>query len=107
MKKQLDSKYLELLAYSGMSGSHFSILMLLMTGSFTQAQIGEKLNIRRQNVNRCIKELESRGFIESDRVEGRNKFLKAVTNAKAIETAQEGMQLKDQLSFDDIPSEKE
>lgn len=72
--------------------------MLLLTKSYTQAQLADKLGIKRQNVHRCIKELEEHGYISVDRVEGRNKFLKANTSAKDIHNDDF---VKGQLTFGD------
>lgn len=85
MKKQLTTEYLELLATSNFTTSyHYRVILILMTGTYTQAQLSEKLGIKRQNINRCVKELEEHGYILVDRVEGRNKFIKANTSVKAI-----------------------
>ena len=59
-------------------------IMLLLTGSYTQSQLAEKLSLKRQNVHRCVKELAEHGYILVDRVEGRNKFIKANTSVKSI-----------------------
>lgn len=76
MKKQLTTEYLELLATSNFATAyHYRVLLLLLTGSYTQSQLAERLGLKRQNVHRCVKELEEHGYILVDRVEGRNKFL--------------------------------
>lgn len=85
MKKQLTTEYLELLATSNFATAyHYRVLMLLLTGIYTQSQLAERLGLKRQNVHRCVKELEEHGYILVDRVEGRNKFLKANTSVKDI-----------------------
>lgn len=87
MKKQLTTEYLELLATSNFTTAyHYRVLMLLITGTYTQSQLAEKLNIKRQNIHRCIKELEEHGYIVVDRIEGRNKFIKANTSVKSIKS---------------------
>ncbi len=85
MKKQLTNEYLELLATSDFATAyHYRVLMLLLTKSYTQSQLAEKLGMKRQNVHRCVKELEEHGYILVDRVEGRNKFIKANTSVSNI-----------------------
>lgn len=99
MKKQLTTEYLELLATSNFTTAyHYRVLMLLLTGSYTQSQLAERLGLKRQNVHRCVKELEEHGYILVDRVEGRNKFLKANTSAKDIHNDDF---VKGQLTFDE------
>lgn len=98
MKKQLTTEYLELLATSNFATAyHYRVLMLLLTGSYTQSQLAERLGLKRQNVHRCVKELEAHGYILVDRVEGRNKFLKANTSVKDIHN--DDTHLKEQLMF--------
>ena len=85
MKKQLTTEYLEMLAASNFfTAYHYRILMLLLTGSYTQSQLAERLGLKRQNVHRCVKELDEHGYILVDRVEGRNKFIKANISVKDI-----------------------
>ncbi len=85
MKKQLTTEYLELLATSNFTTAyHYRVLMLLIAGTYTQTQLAKKLNLKRQNVHRCIKELEEHGYILVDRIEGKNKFFKANTSVKSI-----------------------
>lgn len=73
--------------------------MLLFTKSYTQSQLAERLGLKRQNVHRCVKELEEHGYISVDRIEGRNKFIKANTSVKDIHNIDE--QSKGQLTFND------
>lgn len=85
MKKVLTTEYLELIATSNFATSyHYRVLLLLLTGSYTQSQLAEKLGLKRQNVHRCVKELEQYGYILIDRVEGRNKFIKANMSVSTI-----------------------
>lgn len=84
-KVTLTVEFLELLATSEfVTAYHYRVLILLLTGVYTQSQLADKLQMKRQNVHRCIKDLESHGYIEVDRIEGRNKFLKATTSVKKI-----------------------
>ncbi|MDE6425475.1 MAG: MarR family transcriptional regulator [Ruminococcus sp.] len=100
MKKSLTSNYLELLATSTfVTAYHYRVLLLLLTGSYTQSQLAEKLGMKRQNVHRCVKELEEHGYILVDRVEGRNKFIKANTSVSAILATDDHSE--GQLKFDD------
>lgn len=100
MKKQLTTEYLELLATSNFATSyHYRVLMLLLTKSYTQSQLAERLGLKRQNVHRCVKELEEHGYILIDRVEGRNKFIKANTSVSTILATDEHSE--GQLAFDD------
>lgn len=84
-KVTLTVDFLELLAKSEfVTAYHYKVLLLLLTGVYTQSQLANKLQMKRQNVHRCIKDLENHGYIEVDRIEGRNKFLKATTSVKKI-----------------------
>lgn len=99
-KITLTVDYLEILASSEfLTAYHYRVLILLLTGIYTQSQLADKLNMKRQNVHRCIKELEANGYIEVDRIEGRNKFFKATTSAKKILEATSNI-LQGQLKFD-------
>lgn len=80
----MDKRYLEYLAKSDLSTYHYKILLLLNIKPYSQAQLADELEILRQNAHRIIKELEARNLIEVDRIEGRNKFYRAVTNMKAL-----------------------
>lgn len=56
----------------------YRILLLLLMKSYTQSQLSIKLNVKSQNILKYVKELEAANLIEIDRIEGRNKFYKAV-----------------------------
>lgn len=56
----------------------YRILLLLLIKSYTQSQLSIKLNVKSQNILKYVKELEAANLIEIDRIEGRNKFYKAV-----------------------------
>lgn len=57
----------------------YRILCLLSTGEYTQAQICSILDISdRSNLNKYVKELENLNLLEITKIEGKNKFLKAV-----------------------------
>ena len=72
--------------------------MLLLTKNCTQLQLVTKFDLKRQNVHRCVKELEQYRYILLDRIDGRNKFIKANTSVSAVHTA-------NQLILDDKISE--
>ena len=87
MKKQITTDYLELLADGNFTTYHYKVLCLLMTGTFTQAQLATRLGVKSQNIHRCVKELIEQGFVVVDRTEGRNVFLKAETSVGKIRQA--------------------
>ncbi len=100
MKKQFTTEYLEILATSNfITAYHYRVMLMLLTGNYTQAQMADKLHLKKQNIHKCIKDLEKQGLVEVDRIEGKNKFLKAVTSVKMIQAHQE--QLDGQLSLED------
>lgn len=85
MKKQLNGEYFDMLAKSNFTTYHYKIVLLLLaTGALTQAQLADELNMKRQNVNRYVKDLLEHGYITIERIEGKNKFLRAVTSVKNI-----------------------
>ena len=85
MKKiSLTPSYAELLAQSELTAHAYKCLMLLLIEPKTSAQIADTLHIQRQNASRYIAELSSKGLVTIDRVEGRNKFIRAVTSIKEI-----------------------
>ena len=89
MKNKISKEFFELLATSNfITAYHYRVILLLLTGTaYTQAQIADRLGLKRQNVHRCVKELEERGYILVDRIEGRNKFIKANLSVKDIRLA--------------------
>ncbi len=97
MKKQ----YFEMLAKSDFATTyHYKIVLLLLaTGALTQAQIADELNMKKQNVNRCVKELLEHGYITVERIEGKNKFLKVVTSIKDIRCTNSDEAISGQLEF--------
>lgn len=63
----------------------YRILLTLTVEIHTQAQLCTLLDIRNQHIAKYVKELEAFKLIEVDRIEGRNKFYKAVTDLKKIQ----------------------
>lgn len=63
---------------------YYKILMLLHTKAYNQAELGRILEMPYQNIYKYIKTLEKENLIVIDRVEGRNKFYRAVTDINKI-----------------------
>ena len=82
MKLKISAEYLNDLAMQdGFTTLHYRIMLVLLTGkSYTKAQLATKLEKFPQNLAPPIKDLMDRGYVTVDRIEGRNKFLKAVLN---------------------------
>lgn len=100
MKKQLNGEYFDMLAKSDFTTYHYKIVLLLLaTGALTQAQLADELNMKRQNVNRYVKDLLEHGYITVERIEGKNKFLKAVTSIKSISQTKTDEIINGQLEF--------
>ena len=75
----MKTEYIDYLTTLDISGQSFRILLALNIKEHTQTQIQEKLNIQdKAQVNKLFKDLSNRGLIEISKVEGRNKFYKAV-----------------------------
>lgn len=88
----MDKKYIEYLATLELTTFHYKILLLLNSKPYTQAQIAEILEAKKQNINKHFKELESLHLIEVDREEGRNKFYRPIINLKLISQHMKGQQ---------------
>ena len=85
-KINLSADYLTALSTADLTTYHYKVLLLLAVQTRTQAQIADFLQIKKQNINKYVVELTKMGLLEVDRIEGRNKFLKAVnTFPKASE----------------------
>lgn len=86
-------EYIEYLISLDISGQAFRILLALNIKEYTQSQIQEKLSIQdKAQVNKLFKDLSNRGLIEISKVEGRNKFYRAVTNIKRLKINIPGQQ---------------
>lgn len=68
------------LAAADLTTYHYKLWLLYATEPMTQAQAAAKLGVKKQNVNRHTSDLMRLGLIKVDRIEGKNKFLTAVTD---------------------------
>ncbi|HBJ2623689.1 winged helix-turn-helix transcriptional regulator (plasmid) [Clostridium botulinum] len=83
----MNLEYLQHIALAELSSTYsYKILLLLLTKEYTQSQLCSILNIKKQNILKYIKELEHLNLIEVDRIEGRNKFYKAITDLEKLPT---------------------
>lgn len=75
----MDKRYFEHIANIKELGKyHYKVLLLLMSGDYSQSDIGKLLDIKKQNINRVFRELEKLGLIEEkDRV-GSIKYYRLV-----------------------------
>lgn len=86
-------EYIDYLTTLDISGQAFKVLLALNIKEHTQSQIQEKFNIQdKAQVNKLFKYLSYRGLIEISRVEGRNKFYRAITNIKRLKVNLPGQQ---------------
>ena len=90
----MKTEYIDYLTTLDISGQSFRILLALNIKEHTQTQIQEKLNIQdKAQVNKLFKDLSNRGLIEISKVEGRNKFYKAVKDVKRLRINIPGQQI--------------
>lgn len=80
----MNKNYIEYIAVQDLTTYHYKILLLLGARTLTQAQLCETLNVKKQNLHKYIKELETMNLIEVDRIEGRNKFYRSITNVNRL-----------------------
>lgn len=86
-------EYIEYLTNLEISGQAFRVLLALNIKEYTQSQIKEKLNIQdKAQVNKLFKDLIYKGLIEVTKVEGRNKFYRAITDVKSLKVNIPGQQ---------------
>ncbi|MDE6671545.1 MAG: hypothetical protein K2K16_05055 [Ruminococcus sp.] len=78
---------LKTLARHKFTGTQYRIMLILMSDKpYTQSMLAEKLKINNaQNLTPAIRELKRLGFLEIDRVEGNNKFLKIGENWEILD----------------------
>lgn len=82
--------YLEHIALQNLKTYHYKTLLLLLKSPLTQSMIGDRLGVRRQNINKITRGLEQLGYIEVDRIEGKNKFYRVVTDMKRLQAVFQG-----------------
>ena len=81
----MNIEYLQYIAKVELSSVQcYKILLLLLTKEYTQAQLSKELGMKSQNTLKYVKELEAAKLIEVDRIEGRNKFYRAVQDVKKL-----------------------
>ena len=83
-KETFTTDYLEFLADGDFTTYHYKVMLLLLTGTFTQAQLAKRLNIKKQNIGKVVKKLTEQGYIINTRTAGREKYFTA--NRKFKET---------------------
>ena len=100
MKKKIrvGADLLTALATADLTTYHYKLWMLYAIEPITQAQAADQLGVKRQNVNRYTSELMKQGLITVDRIEGKNKFLTAVTDSKP-QWMSDNSQDKDQVAI--------
>lgn len=89
-KISLQTEYLIAISTANFTTYHYKILMLLTVQPMTQSQIADTLKVKRQNINRYVSELLKYGLLEVDKIEGKNKFIKATNTypkAEAVTNA--------------------
>lgn len=88
MKKLIN--YLTYIAEQDLGTYHYKMVLMLLEHPQTQTMIADKLGIAKQNMNKVAKDLESSGYIVIDRIEGRNKFFRVVTDIGVLQKALKG-----------------
>lgn len=84
-KNDKRNKYYEHIAVANIKSLYsYRILLLLLAEEYTQAQLSELLKLQKQNTAKYVKELLDLNLIEVTRVEGRNKFFRAITDMKKL-----------------------
>ena len=83
----------ELAELKGLTTYHYKVILYLMCEKeSTQVKIAESLGVKRQNINKTFKDLESMDIIKVSRVEGKNIYWKLNTSPK--------LQVKGQLKLE-------
>lgn len=80
----MNKDYCLYLASQDLNSTDYKILLLLTNGVYTQVQIAQMLGMQRQNIHPSMKKLESMHLVQVDRIEGKNKFFKSITNADVL-----------------------
>lgn len=89
MTKSL-TEYLGHIALMDLKAVEYKTLLLILDKPQTQMMICTKLGICKQNINKAFKTLEQYGLIEIDKVEGRNKFYKSITDLDKLDRVMPG-----------------
>ncbi|MEG2338160.1 MAG: helix-turn-helix domain-containing protein [Clostridium sp.] len=87
---KISSQYLGYIALKELTTYHYKTLLILVDKPQTQSMICDILGVHKQNLNKIMRELEQLGFVEVDRVEGRNKFYKAVLDLDRLQNTLPG-----------------
>lgn len=87
---KVPSEYLEYIALRELTTYHYKTLLILVDKPQTQSMISDVLGVKKQNLNKIMRELEQAGFVEVDRVEGRNKFYRAVLDLDRLQNTLPG-----------------
>ena len=81
-KKEIE--YLIYIATLDLNAYDYKVLLLLLERTYNQATLADVLRTKRQSIHKCVKELEAKNLIEVDRMEGRNKFYRIVTDLEKL-----------------------
>lgn len=82
-KITVTTDFMKDLALADFTTYHYKIWLILTGEPKTQAQMAEELKVKKQHLTKYTADLIRCGLIEVDRIEGRNKFLRAVTELKS------------------------
>lgn len=80
----MDKRYYSYLANMQLKATEYRIVLVLLTRPYTAAQLVKETGIAKGNTTRYIKKLKSLGLIEIDRIEGSNRYYKAVCDMKKL-----------------------
>lgn len=87
MKIEYDLKYFGHIGMVNMKSTYsYRILNLLLTKkTYTLTQLANILGVTIHTLYRPVRELEYHGLIEIEKIEGNNKFYKAMTNISRLD----------------------
>lgn len=88
MNKLID--YLKYIAEQELGAYHYRTLLMLLERPQTQTMVGDRLGLIKQNMNKIARDLERGGYIVVDRIEGRNKFFRVITDIEALQRTMKG-----------------
>ena len=101
---RISTKNLTALAVNNLPATHYRILLILMTGEFTQAKLATILNIKKQNIGKVVKSLMEHGYIITTRTAGREKYLTANMKFTELKPLSEEP-VPNQLTFPELEAE--